>query len=124
MPRRAARACSTPGCPNLVRGEARLCRVCSARQRRAQDARRPTAAARGYGEKWRRLRASYLARHPACAACGGMAVIVHHIVRKRNGGSDEDDNLIALCRSCHSYLHAKTGESWGMGVKIAGQRGL
>ena len=31
---------------------------------------------------------------------------VHHIVFRSNGGSDEPDNLITLCRNCHRELHA------------------
>lgn len=30
---------------------------------------------------------------------------VHHIVFRCNGGSDEEDNLITLCHTCHSKLH-------------------
>ena len=30
---------------------------------------------------------------------------VHHIVFRSNGGSDEPDNLITLCRHCHKELH-------------------
>ena len=30
---------------------------------------------------------------------------VHHIIFRRNGGSDEPDNLITLCRQCHRDLH-------------------
>ena len=30
---------------------------------------------------------------------------VHHIVFRSNGGSDEPDNLITLCRQCHRELH-------------------
>ena len=31
---------------------------------------------------------------------------VHHIVFRSNGGSDEPDNLITLCRHCHRELHS------------------
>ena len=30
---------------------------------------------------------------------------VHHIIFRSNGGSDEPDNLITLCRHCHKELH-------------------
>ena len=32
---------------------------------------------------------------------------VHHIREKGQGGSDEEDNLIVLCLSCHSDVHTK-----------------
>ena len=31
---------------------------------------------------------------------------VHHIIFRSNGGSDEPDNLITLCRNCHRELHS------------------
>jgi 5-methylcytosine-specific restriction endonuclease McrA len=36
-------------------------------------------------------------------------------VRRRDGGSDDESNLIALCSSCHSRRHAVQGESFGHG---------
>lgn len=30
---------------------------------------------------------------------------VHHIIFKRDGGSDEQENLITLCKDCHDDLH-------------------
>jgi len=30
---------------------------------------------------------------------------VHHIIFKSNGGSDEQENLITLCKTCHDKLH-------------------
>lgn len=32
---------------------------------------------------------------------------VHHIVSRRQGGTNDLTNLITLCGSCHSYLHEK-----------------
>lgn len=44
-----------------------------------------------------------------CKHCNGKTkcskLEVHHIVFRRNGGSDEQDNLITLCKSCHDNLH-------------------
>ena len=43
-----------------------------------------------------------------CQFCKGKSknskLEVHHIFR-RNGGSDEEDNLICLCKTCHDKLH-------------------
>lgn len=41
-----------------------------------------------------------------CEACGAIAVDVHHIIFKSHGGGNEADNLIALCRTCHSKAHS------------------
>jgi hypothetical protein len=32
---------------------------------------------------------------------------VHHIVERSEGGSDDEDNLIVTCFSCHSDVHTK-----------------
>ena len=36
-----------------------------------------------------------------CEYCGKKAIDPHHIVYRSKGGSNEADNLIALCRECH-----------------------
>ena len=43
-----------------------------------------------------------------CEKCGKPAVDIHHIENKGMGGSKTKDyieNLIALCRDCHSWAH-------------------
>jgi hypothetical protein len=38
-----------------------------------------------------------------CTSCGATeALNVHHIIPRREGGTDDLDNLIVLCRKCHS----------------------
>jgi 5-methylcytosine-specific restriction enzyme A len=56
--------------------------------KRTLDRQRPSAARRGYGPRWRRARAAYLARHPLCVPCEAAgrlvaATIVDHIVPHR-----------------------------------------
>lgn len=41
-----------------------------------------------------------------CYRCGRHATDVDHIVPRHLGGSDDDDNLAAICRDCH---RRKTG---------------
>lgn len=110
MPRRAARPCKAPGCPNLVRGQGAYCEEHSKQQKTKSDAQRGTAAQRGYGARWRRLRKMFLAENPLCADPFGVhaergetvaASQVDHIVAKSRGGTDDWDNLQSLCRSCH-----------------------
>jgi 5-methylcytosine-specific restriction endonuclease McrA len=49
----------------------------------------------------------YLCRH-----CKGNSkddrLEVHHIIFKSNGGSDEPENLILLCKTCHDKVHSGT----------------
>ena len=40
-----------------------------------------------------------------CEHCGKKAVDIHHIIYRSQGGKDEIDNLIALCRKCHDMAH-------------------
>lgn len=45
-----------------------------------------------------------------CAICKGKhkdsQLDVHHIIYRNQGGSDEPENLITLCHTCHKKLHA------------------
>ena len=36
-----------------------------------------------------------------CEHCGKKAVDAHHIIPRSAGGSNDINNLIALCRACH-----------------------
>ena len=42
-----------------------------------------------------------------CKICGKThkRLEVHHIIFRRNGGSDDESNLICLCKTCHDKLH-------------------
>ncbi len=54
-----------------------------------------------------------------CQCCGkkNCRLEVHHIVFRRNGGSDSLENLITLCEDCHKAVHL--GE---IGLKLKGKR--
>ena len=58
-----------------------------------------------------------------CQHCKGKTkdskLEVHHIIFRKNGGSDEESNLITLCKSCHDKLHE--GSISLKGGKIKGQ---
>lgn len=98
---RAATICKQPGCPASATSRG----YCAQHVGRARpQAPRPSAAAQGYGAKWRALRARYLKLHPRCewVGCDAAATDVDHIIPKAQGGGDEWDNLQALCHSHHS----------------------
>lgn len=44
-----------------------------------------------------------------CQHCKGKTkdkrLEVHHIIFRSNGGSDEEENLVTLCKTCHDALH-------------------
>lgn len=114
MPRMPKRPCAWPGCPNL--SEQTYCEEHARAQRRATEAftRSPGNRAR-YGRAWRKRREAYARAHPFCERCfeeGRMTPLdeVHHILPVEEGGGDEDENLMSLCRSCHNKVHALRGE--------------
>lgn len=63
---------------------------------------------RGYGHAWDKLRLTILARdHHLCQPClteGRLtpARTVDHITPKAQGGTDEPENLRAICDACHA----------------------
>jgi 5-methylcytosine-specific restriction endonuclease McrA len=56
-----------------------------------------------------------------CQHCKGRRkdskLEVHHIIYRSNGGSDEEDNLITLCHTCHKGVHSKS-----IKLKLTGKR--
>lgn len=93
-----------PGCSNLVSaGEGGYC---------PQHKPVRQNASAYYDRRWQKVRALYLSNNPLCADCeknGRLtpAVDVHHIIKPGDGGSDYDNNLLGLCKSCHAKRTAK-----------------
>lgn len=56
-----------------------------------------------------------------CQQCNGQTkdqrLEVHHIIFRSQQGSDEEDNLLTLCKTCHDALHAGTIKLKQKGVK-------
>jgi 5-methylcytosine-specific restriction enzyme A len=91
----------------------------TAEVKRALERERPSAARRGYGPRWRKARAAYLARHPLCAACQAEgrvvpATVVDHVVPHRGDAALfwDQANWAALCKPCHDAKTAREGR-WG-----------
>ena len=93
-----------PGCPRLAvekgRCEEHAYPVWGGRER-------PTAAQRGYGWEWQKIRKQVLREEPHCRWCGKPSVTVDHIRPKARGGSDARSNLQALCNSCRKIKDAR-----------------
>lgn len=123
MTTRAPKPCAMAGCPELVTGG--LCHD----HARAKEARRGSAASRGYGPQWQRTRTIYLTRHaptdidgrPLCENCGTAGtdlnpIHVDHIDGLGPTGPRGHDpaNLQALCARCHGIKTAhQTGTAGG-----------
>ena len=68
-----------------------------------------------YGRAWKRIRDRYAAEHPLCEVCkeNGRFVPaeeVHHKKPISQGGTHARDNLMSLCRSCHTKIHHEIGD--------------
>lgn len=117
MPRKPKKPCRYPGCPNLT--DESYCpdhkRLVAARYNRYE--RTPEMKQR-YNGVWPAVRRRYITAHPLCEMClregrTTAAQEVHHIVPLAEGGTHDEDNLMALCKSCHSRITALEGGRWG-----------
>lgn len=129
MPTAAPRPCRHPGCGVLVRDGGQYC---PAHKRPAAgsfaDRSRGSRHERGYGGDWEKRRQRILRRdNGLCQGClrNGVLTAVgdkpysawcDHIRPKAEGGTDDDDNLQTLCRSCHQ---AKTDAEKARGAARA-----
>jgi len=116
MPRRPKHPCSHPGCPNL--SDKRFCKEHekTANQQYEKYERNPQTRRR-YGRAWKRIRDKYVSQHPFCEMCYERGILVkteevHHKSKLSDGVTHDRENLIALCKSCHSRIHAQQGDRW------------
>jgi 5-methylcytosine-specific restriction protein A len=91
----------------------------AAEVKRELDRERASAARRGYGRRWRKARAAFLASHPLCAACQAEghvvpATVVDHVVPHRGDQKLFWDrtNGAPACKPCHDAKTAREGR-WG-----------
>ena len=68
---------------------------------------------RGLNYGYANTKAYVLARdNYTCQHCGGKSkdprLHVHHLVFRTHNGSDEEANLLTLCKTCHNGVHAET----------------
>jgi 5-methylcytosine-specific restriction enzyme A len=79
---------------------------------------------RGYGASWVKIRARILTRdHYLCQPCLAKnrptpATEVDHVTPKAKGGTDDDDNLQAICHDCHkAKTEVEAAEAQGRKVR-------
>lgn len=87
-------------------------RAISKRQPRPPDL-RPNAHARGYGRDWKIIRDEHLRNYPWCVLCGETGTDVDHIRPRKQGGTDDPDNLQTLCHKHHSAKTARVDGGFG-----------
>lgn len=114
MPRKPLKPCGFPGCPNLT--ESQYCDEHRISERRKYDKyQRNPDVMKQYHGAWQKIREWYVRMHPLCEDCLESdrltpAAEVHHILPLSCGGTHDDSNLCALCRSCHNKRHIALGD--------------
>ena len=85
-----------------------------------------SAHERGYGWQWKKLRRAILERDGyVCQPCLDKMRItpaseVDHIIPKAKGGTDDPDNLQAICEICHREKTAKENGAKPKGSEVDG----
>lgn len=114
MPYKPKHPCAYPGCSELSTGQ-----YCEKHKKRAQQLyniyERDPIIKKKYKGAWKRIRDRYMAAHPLCEDCQKEnkyipAEEVHHVLPLSCGGTHDDSNLCALCRSCHNKRHIALGD--------------
>ena len=116
MPRKPRRPCGHPGCPRLAAPGGQYCEEHKKTERdRYNRYERAPDINKKYGRAWRQIRKRYATAHPLCEMClkeGRLTPVeeVHHIIPLADGGTNEESNLMSLCRSCHEKIHHERGD--------------
>lgn len=116
MPRLPMKPCKYPGCPKLTAGDYCMEHARTVNRQYAKYGRKPEERKR-YGRQWRKVRNAYAAKHPLCEMCLLVNRLtdvqeVHHIFPLDHGGTNDEINLMSLCKPCHSRISAKMGDRW------------
>lgn len=118
MPRKPAKPCSYPNCPELTHG-----RYCEKHQKEIDKSYNQNCRPYGYlynTSRWRKLRKQFLHEHPLCVECKGEGIIspsevVDHV--KPHEGDErlfwDESNWQALCKCCHDKKTARVDGRWG-----------
>lgn len=116
MPRKPKRPCRYPGCRELCEDGEQYCPTHKKLMEKHYDNfTRGYNGHKRYGSQWRKIRTRYVHKQPLCEEClkhGRFVPVeeVHHIVPISEGGTNDESNLMSLCRSCHEKIHEKRGD--------------
>ena len=74
--------------------------------KRSRMVRRRSPRSAAYSEELALMRPVVVARAGgACHVCADPGTVVHHRKLRSQGGTNEVDNLMLLCQTCHEYVH-------------------
>ena len=120
------RPCRVSQCPHMRPCPLHPEPVSTYRQRADE---RPSAAQRGYGSRWQKRRAAFIASHPLCIECDKPSAHADHSPRSRREliaagveDPDQDQYLEARCGPCHSRRTAQY--DGGFGNRVGGSKSL
>lgn len=114
-------ACAYHTCNKIIRSK--YCNQHKHIQSDVSRGTRGTTSQQGYGTQWQKIRKIHLFNHPLCEDCKIEGIIkpakeVHHVIGLRNGGTNEDDNLQSLCKSCHSKRTRMGKDAIGLNQRV------
>jgi len=106
MPPKPRKPCSKQGCPKLT--TERFCEGHAKQEQQRYDQQRGTAASRGYGVRWQKIRRNVLNDEPLCRRCAAEGIIkpadlIHHV--DRDSTNNDRSNLEPLCSRHHEDEH-------------------
>jgi 5-methylcytosine-specific restriction protein A len=116
MPHKPKKPCRYPACAKLTNN-----RYCEEHKKemdkRYNKYQRDKDTNKRYGSAWRKARKKYISNHPLCEQSRSYdrltpAMEVHHIIPLSEGGTHNENNLMALCKSCHSRITATECKRW------------
>ena len=55
--------------------------------------------------KFRKLKHRNYRKDRTCLVCRGKGSEIHHIVQIKNGGNNDERNLLCVCVECHEKIH-------------------
>jgi len=111
MPYKPKKPCAHHGCRELTAN--RYCETHAKQEaKRYNKYDRDSDSNKRYAGAWKKIRAAFLSANPLCVICKGdgkftPATVAHHKIKITDGGTNDWDNMTALCAPCHSRLHAK-----------------
>lgn len=119
MPRKPKRGCAYGWCNKLaVDGEKYCAEHLKEMNRKYEKYERDPFTKARYRGAWILTRKHYVEAHPYCEMCLEQGRLtptehVHHKIPLSEGGTHDERNLQALCKSCHGRVHALRGDRWG-----------
>lgn len=113
MPMAAPKVCAHAGCMAIASSGSRCDKHISEATSWGAWQNGRTSSQRGYGAMWRKIRADVMVRdNYLCQTCKRAKTItaanaVDHIKPKSQGGTDNMNNLEAICNDCHKTKTAQ-----------------